>query len=78
MICESHKFAALTLNTRDHAELSTTDEEFLWTLLDYNAWCNMGPDDVPSLSEDQEITGFWPDMNISLDGFCSPFPHFDQ
>ena len=44
----------------------------MWTLLDYNAWSNMGPDDVPNLGDDQ-ATDFWPEVN----DFCNTFPHFD-
>lgn len=74
---DSQKFSAFVFDTEGHAALSTGDDELMWTLLDYSAWSNLGPDDIiPPLSPDQPVN-VWPDLNMSLDEFCTPYPGFD-
>lgn len=69
---ESPKFSVSIWHTSEHTKLSTDDEEFMWTLLDYSAWSNMDPDDVFNLSSVQPNDS-WPDLY----DFCKVFPHFD-
>ncbi|KIW19925.1 hypothetical protein PV08_00500 [Exophiala spinifera] len=73
LIRESHKFSASTWNTLGHTLICSDDEEFMWTLLDYNAWSSMGPEDVRALDDKNPPSDLWPDMN----DFCNTFPQFD-
>jgi hypothetical protein len=51
----------------------------MWTLLDYSAWSSIGPDDTPTLSEEElELpTNFWSDVDSAADDFYASFPHCD-
>jgi hypothetical protein len=73
----AHRFSSYKSDIADSPPLTTSDEDLMWTLLDYSAWSNLGLQDVAPLGEAQ-MTNVWPEVDTSLDGMSNPFLHFDM